>query len=103
MSVVLYRFARTIFVVILLTLVFSMSAIADSPQGKWKGRWLSDGSGHNGTLGAHIRPTGPTSYRAVFYGRFAVVVPFIYRANLQQVPGTCDCYTSTRKLPLLGE
>lgn len=88
---------------LLLVLVFGVTANAASPTGSWRGRWLSDGSNHTGTLGARIRPTGADSYRAMFYGRFAVVVPFIYRAELHRVPGTCDCYTSTRRLPLLGE
>ncbi len=51
---------------------------------------------------ARIRPTGPNTYRAIFVGRFAGVVPFVYPAKLQRVAGTCDCYTSSQRLPLLG-
>ncbi|MGB7346088.1 MAG: hypothetical protein WBD20_17860 [Pirellulaceae bacterium] len=88
---------------IVLVLATSGVASADSPTGRWRGGWHSDGSNHQGTLGARIRPTGPDSYRAVFYGRFAVVVPFIYRTDLHRVPGTCNCYTSTKQMPILGE
>ena len=80
----------------------STEAQAASPEGRWRGGWSSESTGHKGTLRARVRPSGPDSYKAVFTGRFAVVIPFIYRADLKQVPGTCDCYTSTKKLPLLG-
>ena len=77
-------------------------ADAASPAGKWRGGWTSQSTGHAGTLGARIRVTGPDSYRAMFYGRFAKVIPFVYPAKLHRVPGSCDCYTSTTRLPLLG-
>ncbi len=94
---------RVSFTAVFFVLILSVTVNAASPEGHWRGRWHSDGSNHRGSLGARIRSTGPDSYRAVFYGRFAVVVPFVYRTELHRVPGTCDRYSSTRRLPLLGE
>ncbi len=79
------------------------SASAAFPTGKWRGSWSSHSTGHQGPLRARIRQTGPDSYRALFSGRFAKVVPFIYPAKLQRVPGTCDCYRTIKRLPLLGD
>jgi len=53
-------------------------------------------------LRARIRPLDDGSYRAVFVGRFAKVIPFVYPARLERVDGSCDCYTSSQRLPLLG-
>ncbi|NNE01487.1 MAG: hypothetical protein HKN47_29590 [Pirellulaceae bacterium] len=77
-------------------------ASAASPTGRWSGGWSSESSGHKGPLRARIRPIGPDTYRALFVGRFAGVVPFVYPAKLQRVPGTSHCYTSSQRLPLLG-
>ncbi len=87
---------------VIAVLLTTAPAFAASPVGTWRGNWNSGSTGHRGTLRANIRQTGPDSYRALFYGRFAVVVPFVYPANLQRVPGSCQCYTSRQKLPLLG-
>lgn len=81
---------------------FVSSAQAASPVGSWRGTWSSETSGHQGRLKAHIRSLDHDTYRAVFVGRFAHVVPFIYPAKLERVPGSCNCYTSTQRLPLLG-
>lgn len=90
----------------LLVLCFAVVALNDaqaaSPAGQWNGSWHSQPTGHKGTLRAKIRQTQPGTYQAVFYGRFAKVIPFIYPAKLQHVPGTCNCYTSSQRLPLLG-
>lgn len=72
------------------------------PSGGWRGQWISGTTGHQGPLGVRIRPTGPGQYRALFYGRFALVVPFAYRATLTRVPGTSDLYHSSKRLPLMG-
>ncbi len=72
------------------------------PAGVWRGKWSSQTSGHRGPLGARIRPLGPDRYRALFYGRFAVVIPFAYRTTLTRVPGTSDLYHSAKRMPLLG-
>jgi hypothetical protein len=70
--------------------------------GGWRGQWQSQTSGHRGPLGARIRQTGPDQYTALFYGRFAGVIPFAYRAPLNRVPGTADLYYSSKRMPLLG-
>ena len=88
--------------VLLVSTLCCSQSHADSPVGTWRGGWHSGSTGHKGTLRARIRQTGPTTYRAMFAGRFAVVVPFVYPAKLSKVPGSCDCYTSSTKLPLLG-
>lgn len=72
------------------------------PTGVWRGEWSSQTSGHRGPLGARIRAVGPDRYRALFYGRFAVVIPFAYRTTLTRVPGTSDLYHSAKRMPLLG-
>jgi hypothetical protein len=72
------------------------------PGGVWRGKWLSQSTGHQGPLGARIRRAGPSHYIAWFYGRFAGVIPFAYRASLEKVPGTADLYRSRKRMPLLG-
>ncbi|MCA9136715.1 MAG: hypothetical protein KDB00_08150 [Planctomycetales bacterium] len=81
----------------------SLTLEAASPAGRWVGTWTSSSTGHHGPLRARIRPVDSDTYRALFAGRFAKVVPFVYPAKLERVPGTCDCYKSTTRLPLLGE
>ncbi|MCG8651488.1 MAG: hypothetical protein MI861_16725 [Pirellulales bacterium] len=76
---------------------------AASPAGSWRGSWTSQSTGHRGPLRARIRPAGPDAYRAVFVGRFAGVVPFVYPAKLDRVPGTGNGYQTRQRLPLLGE
>lgn len=78
------------------------SADAASPQGRWKGTWSSQTTKHAGTLRARVRKVDEDTYRAIFAGRFAGVIPFVYPATLERAPGSCDCYTSTQRLPLLG-
>lgn len=81
----------------------SLNVDAASPAGRWVGSWSSTSTGHQGALRARIRPVDSDTYRAVFAGRFAKVIPFVYPAKLERVPGTCNCYQSTTRLPLLGE
>lgn len=81
----------------------TLTADAASPSGRWRGSWSSLSTGHRGPLRAHVRQTDADTYRAVFVGRFAGVVPFVYPAKLERVPGSCHCYTSSQRLPLLGE
>jgi hypothetical protein len=76
---------------------------AASPVGRWRGSWTSQSTGHRGPLKAHIRQLDHDSYRALFVGRFFVVIPFAYPARLDRVPGTCNQYTSTQQLPLVGK
>ena len=58
-------------------------AIADNPTGVWKGEWRSGSTGHHGPMRANIQPKADGSYQAKFTGRFALVIPFAYRVNLQ--------------------
>lgn len=73
---------------------------AESPAGTWKGRWNSTSTGHSGPLRARIWPDGNGGYDARFSGRFAWVVPFTYRAKLQQ--NTCGQWVSSRRMPIVG-
>ena len=97
------RANKLLVVVALLTVaIASTSARAASPVGRWKGRWTSESTGHKGPLKAHIRQLDRDTYRAVFVGRFFVVFPFAYPATLERVPGSCDQYSSSQRLPLIG-
>ncbi len=77
--------------------------LADDPSGRWKGSWISGSNGHHGPMRAKITPNGSGSYNAIFAGRFAVVVPFVYRAEMKPVQ-TWDgtAYAIEKKLGLLG-
>ena len=81
---------------------FAPSANAASPAGSWRGTWSSQTTGHRGPMRARIRPIAPDTYRAIFVGRFAGVIPFGYPATLKRVAGTSNRYTSSQRLPLLG-
>ncbi|QDV82235.1 hypothetical protein [Planctomycetes bacterium TBK1r] len=90
----------------LLLVVFSLTATtlpAASPTGRWVGSWSSSSTGHQGPLRARIRAVDANTYRALFAGRFAKVIPFVYPAKLQRVPGTSNRFHSSTRLPLLGE
>lgn len=77
-------------------------AEAGWPVGKWRGTWTSRSTGHQGPMRARIRQVDHDTYRALFAGRFAGVIPFLYPARLERVPGTCDRYRSSQRLPLMG-
>jgi hypothetical protein len=76
--------------------------LAASPTGKWRGNWNSNTTGHSGPLKARVRKVDHDTYRALFVGRFAGVIPFAYPARLDRVAGTSNQYTSSQRLPLLG-
>jgi len=80
----------------------SSSLSAASPTGRWQGSWSSQSTGHSGPLKAHVRKVDHDTYRALFVGRFAGVIPFAYPAKLDRVSGTSNQYTSSQRLPLLG-
>lgn len=75
---------------------------SDHLGGVWRGKWHSQPTGHQGPLGARIRPAGPDRYVAWFYGRFAGVIPFAYRTSLTRVAGTADRYQARQRLLLFG-
>ncbi|MEM6469394.1 MAG: hypothetical protein AAF802_07470 [Planctomycetota bacterium] len=82
--------------------LYNASDAAD-PSGKWRGRWSSQATGHSGVLRARIRQVDATTYRALFSGRFATVIPFVYPAKLTRVPGTYSQFSSSTWFPGLGE
>lgn len=60
---------------------------AQEPAGRWAGRWSTykeDGRGHQGTVRANLKSNGDGTYQGTFAGRFAVVVPYVYRATVVQ-------------------
>ena len=90
-------------VTILCSLITTSSTLsAASPTGKWRGSWNSGTTGHSGPLKARVRQVDHDTYRALFVGRFARVIPFAYPARLDRVAGTENQYTSSQRLPLLG-
>ncbi len=93
----------TILVLVLIGSLVPSIANADEPTGRWKGRWSSGSTGHSGPMRARVTPSGNGTYNAVFAGRFAKVIPFVYRAELQPMQ-TWDgtVYVTEKKLPLLG-
>ncbi len=99
-STVMIRIAM----LVALTLGLSqISACAANPSGKWKGNWSSQSTGHRGPLRARIRPTLDGNYRALFAGRFAKVIPFVYPAKLTRIGGTSNRYYSSMRLPFSGQ
>jgi hypothetical protein len=72
---------------ILLSFVLSFAAPGDAqasePAGVWRGEWRSGSTGHHGPMRAVIKPTADGTYQARFTGRFALVIPFAYRVQLQ--------------------
>lgn len=99
------RITATLIAAFLLSLVVSgdTECHARGPVSVWRGQWNSATTGHRGPLGARLRPAGPDRYSALFYGRFAGVIPFAYRATLYRVPGTADLYQSSKRMPLVGD
>jgi len=99
------KLKRIILFLTMITVVASSTpelARATSPVGKWRGSWTSKSTGHRGPLRARIRRVDADTYRAVFVGRFFLVVPFAYPARLERIPGTADRFSSRQTLPLIG-
>lgn len=89
---------------LILTLVIPALAAAGDPiAGRWVGQWTSDASGHRGPLRANLN-TSAHGYTATFAGRFAKVVPFVYRTPLQVVGTSGDAVflAAERRLPIFG-
>lgn len=95
---------------ILLSLICSSEkAFADPSDGRWKGEWKSEVSGHHGPLRARIRKLDSDEYRALFAGRFFKIIPFVYATKLHRVPQNDSSESpsgerlrSIQRLPLLG-
>lgn len=93
---------RTIVLSLVLAQLLTLVAKAEEPAGRWVGRWTTykeNGRGHQGTLRANLRPNGDGTYQATFAGRFAVVLPYFYRATVTQQG---DTLYSTKRLGPLG-
>lgn len=63
-----------------------------SPTGVYRGEWRSGSTGHRGPMRAVVQPRADGNYQARFTGRFALVIPFAYKATLQP---TQDEYGNT--------
>lgn len=71
--------------------------------GQWRGNWTSSANGHTGPLNARIDQQG-NSMVVHFRGRFAKVVPFLYKSRLEVV-GVDQNGThlqGSQRLPLFG-
>lgn len=92
---------------VLLTAAFllfpTLAPAADPLAGRWSGYWQSDANGHRGPLRAVVTPS-PSGYDVRFSGRFAKVVPFVYRQHLDVVgvSGDATLLSATRRIPLFG-
>ena len=107
------RVGLTLLVVMCIAFWNLPSAAATDYSGVWKGRWTTDASpnrnglfgnqnpknAHHGTVRFRLKPSGqPGVYRGVFSGRFAVVIPYVYRADVIQSGGSL--YSQKRLGPL---
>lgn len=92
-------------------LAFAVLVLAGTPafsgevlSGSWKGTWTSSANGHTGPLNARIETGNGNTVVVHFRGRFAKIVPFIYRSQLSVVSedeqGTH--LEGSQKLPLFG-
>ena len=99
---------KLLFAITTLSLI-SVSATSGNdrlPTGRWRGEWRSESTGHHGPLRARVRQLSPTSYRAIFSGRFFKVIPFIYPTKLSVIAAEGETQAeqleSIQKLPFLG-
>ena len=80
-------------------------AVADeSLGGQWHGNWTSSANGHTGPLHARIVSEGGNTVVVHFRGRFAKVVPFVYRSQMTVVSVDADGthLRGSQRLPLFG-
>ncbi len=61
---------------------------SDPLAGRWEGTWVSDRSGHSGSLRAIIAPTGETTYHVDFDAMFFAVLRAGYSLELTTTPAT---------------
>lgn len=90
---------------LLCLLLFGAESIqAQDVTGVWRGKWTANASArrgeHGGALRVKLTPTGPCTYRGTFSGRFALVIPYFYRADVVQYGSTLH---SSKKLGPLGD
>ncbi|MFM8931127.1 MAG: hypothetical protein ACKOS8_04520 [Gemmataceae bacterium] len=89
-----------------LLVLCSFSAIGRAQEplaGQWRGNWTSGANGHTGPLNARIEQQGG-SVVVHFRGRFAKVVPFLYKSRLEvvAVDGNGTHLQGSQRLPLFG-
>jgi hypothetical protein len=79
------------------------AAQAQDFSGVWKGKWTADATErwpeHGGSLRIRLKPIGPGVYQGRFSGRFALVIPYFYRAEVRQYGSTL---VSSKKLGPMG-
>ncbi len=77
---------------------------AQDASGVWRGKWTearpSGKREFTGSLRIKLQKTGSNTYRGNFSGRFAIVIPYFYRADVLQHGNTLY---SSKKLGPLGE
>lgn len=65
---------------------------AQDASGVWRGRWTAFATPqrreHGGPVRVRLTKVGPSTYRGTFSGRFAIVIPYVYRATVYQSGGT---------------
>lgn len=88
---------------LLLALALPAAANAQPIDGRWVGQWVTETNGHHGPLRATVVPAGD-GYDVRFSGRFAKVIPFVYRQHLTATATTGDAVQlhAERRLPLFG-
>jgi len=59
---------------------------ANSIEGRWEGRWLSDHNGHNGRLRALIRRLDNGQYETRFHAKYGGILSFGMQVNLDVKP-----------------
>ncbi len=77
------------------------SLSAGEPVRVYRGTWQSQSTGHSGPMRVRVTPNGNGEYTARFTGRFAVIIPFTYRARLNTV-GCTNCGTEVNSHKQLG-
>lgn len=63
------------------------SVAADSPEGPWKGRWVSNKNGHKGELRCIVEKGIEETYTARFKARFWKCFTYTSTAELQMAEG----------------
>ena len=61
-------------------------APANSIEGRWEGRWLSDHNGHSGKLRALIRKLDNGQYETRFHAKYGGIFSFGMQANFDVKP-----------------
>ena len=92
---------RKLCVFVVCVAFFANAVNAQSPS-IYRGKWQSHSTGHSGPMRVKLSSNADGTIDAKFSGRFALVIPFVYRAEL--IPAGGGSYASYKKLgPILGE